>query len=152
MFAGLACLHTCTFALVGFYFTLHVSKSLILRTCVIPTHLSGRQGDGADQLLRKHRLNNMAFRRAPPGTPVSNPYDSQSDDATLGEDQELDGEGDEPPRHMGFPCAADIAQVYLFFNIPTYICFCTTCVLSTFIRPTGAWRQVCATQNAHRLP
>ncbi len=84
----------------------------------------------------------MAFRRAPPGTPVPNPYDSQTDDETLGreEDEESEHEGDEEaaPRHMGFPCVADIAQVYLFFNIPCYICFCTTCVLSTFIPPTGA--------------
>ena len=74
--------------------------SLITRICVIHIHLSGRQGDGADQLLKKHKLTKMAFRRAPPGTPVPNPYDSQTDDETLQgqeEDEDNEDEGDEDP-------------------------------------------------------
>ena len=98
-------------------------------------HLSGRQGDAADQNLRIWKKMQglkkiFAPRLAPPGQPVPNPFDdSQTDEETKkGEgDSEEEGrpEGDaEPGDHL--PRLKDIAQVHLFFDFPC-ICFCLVC-------------------------
>ncbi len=102
-------------------------------------HLSGRQGDAADQNLRARQKKKMkkqfASRRAPPGQPVPNPYD-ESDEDTLegGEgDSEEDGstEGDEEPGD-NLPRVKDIAQVRLFFDF-SCICFCLVCFQHSFL-------------------
>ncbi len=79
----------------------------------------------------------MAFRRArSPGQPVeANPYDDSDQETLEGNEEEMEEESDEEPAQDGLPRVKDIAQVYLFFNYPF---ICLSCVLSTFIRPTGA--------------
>ena len=179
------------------HFTLHVSMSSNLRTCVLwcmgvvcvfvgcwlflglcarrcrcvcacvrvscvvihtSIHLSGRQGDAADQNLRIWKKmqglkKQFASRLAPPGQPVPNPFDdSQTDEETKGGegDSEEEGcpEGDaEPGDHL--PRLKDIAQVHLFFDFPC-ICFCLVCFQHsmTFLPQVAGDRHE---QSVHRL-
>jgi hypothetical protein len=117
-------------------------------------HLSGWQGDAADQNLRaRQKKANMkkqfASRRAPPGQPVPNPYDT-FDEETLegGEgDSEEDGstEGDEEPGD-NLPRLKDIAQV-LFFDFPC-ICFGLVCIQHSFLPQVPGDRHE---QSSYRL-
>ena len=120
-------------------------------TCVMCSHphihLSGRQGDAADQNLRlwkkmQNMKKQMAFRRAPPGQPVPpNPYDDSDEETLQGDEEEIEEERDEEPAQTqdSLPRLRDIAQVHLFFNFPC-ICFCLV--------PAGAWRQACANYSS----